>query len=297
MPPSALALLLVAAVLHAGWNLLVKSAAEKQIFTWLAWVVGSVCYTPLLAITPALPRAAWPYVLAAGLAQAAYTLTLTRAYRIGDFSLVYPLSRGTAPALLALWAALFLGERPSPAGLLGLSLLLLGLLVVGGAFGRRPADPSRQVGLRPAPAPARLSGSAAIAALGVALCISVYSAIDGAAVQIAAPITYTVFEFIAATLLVTPLMLRRYRRDAIAREWRANWRRIVVVGLLMVLTYGMVLLAYSRGHVSYAGAIREVSVVFAAVIGWRWLGEGFGRARVAGALLIFAGILAIALAG
>ncbi len=284
MTPSALALLLAAAVLHAGWNLLVKSAAEKQIFTWLAWVVGSVCYTPLLAFTPALPRAAWPYVLAAGLAQAAYTLTLTRAYRVGDFSLVYPLARGAAPALLALWATLFLGERPSAAGLLGLALLLLGLLVVGGAFGR-------EVG------PARPSRDAVVAALGVALWISIYSAIDGAAVQIAAPITYTVFEFIATTLLVAPLMLRRYRPDAIAREWRASWRRIVLVGLLMRLAYGMVLLAYSRGHVSYAGAIREVSVVFAALIGWRWLGEGFGRARLAGALLIFAGILAIALAG
>lgn len=281
MSLSALALLLVAAVLHAGWNLLVKNAAEKQIFIWLAWVVGSVCYTPLLALTPALPRAAWPYVLAAGLAQAAYTLTLARAYRIGDFSLVYPLARGAAPALLALWAALFLGERPSPAGLLGMGLLLLGLLVVGGAFGRT-GRPSR---------------SAVVAALGVALCISVYSAIDGAAVQIAAPITYTVFEFIASALLMAPLMLRRYRPDAIAREWRANWRRIVLVGLLMMLAYGLVLLAYSRGHVSYAGAIREVSVVFAALIGWRWLGEGFGRARLAGALLIFAGILVIALAG
>jgi drug/metabolite transporter (DMT)-like permease len=285
VPLSALALLLVAAVLHAGWNLLVKSAAEKQIFIWLAWVVGSVCYTPLLALTPALPRAAWPYVLAAGLAQAAYTLALSRAYRIGDFSLVYPLARGAAPALLALWAALFLGERPSPAGLLGLALLLLGLLVVGGAFGRRPAGPARP------------SRSAVIAALGVALCISVYSAIDGAAVQIAAPITYTVFEFIASALLMAPLMLRRYRPGAIAREWRANWPRIALVGLLMMLAYGLVLLAYSRGHVSYAGAIREVSVVFAALIGWRWLGEGFGRARLAGALLIFAGILAIALAG
>ena len=293
MPLSALALLLVAAVLHAGWNLLVKSAAEKQIFIWLAWVVGSVCYTPLLALTPALPRAAWPYVLAAGLAQAAYTLTLSRAYRIGDFSLVYPLARGAAPALLALWAALFLGERPSLAGLIGLALLLLGLLVVGGAFGRRPAGPARPQ----APAPAGPSRSAVTAALGVALCISVYSAIDGAAVQIAAPITYTVFEFIASALLMAPLMLRRYRPGAIVREWRANWRRITLVGLLMMLAYGLVLLAYSRGHVSYAGAIREVSVVFAALIGWRWLGEGFGRARLAGALLIFAGILAIALAG
>lgn len=285
MSSTALLFLLTAAVLHAGWNLLVKNAGEKLIFTWWAWLVGTAFYVPLLAFTPALPRAVWPYVLAAGLAQMLYSLALTRAYSIGDFSQVYPLARGAAPALLALWAALFLGERLTRGGLLGIALLLLGLLVVGGLFTRARA------------AAQRLSSSAVVAALGVALCISTYSAIDGAAVQIAAPITYTVFEFIAATLFMTPVVLLRYPRALVLREWRLNWSRIVVVGVLMQLAYGLVLLAYSRGHVSYAGAIREVSVVFAALIGWRWLGEGFGPPRVAGALLIFSGILVIALLG
>ncbi len=80
-------------------------------------------------------------------------------------------------------------------------------------------------------------------------------------------------------------------------EWRANWPRIIAVGGLLVLTYWLVLLAYSAGHIAYAGAVREISVVFAALIGWRWLGEGFGLARFSGALLIFAGILMIAVIG
>ena len=284
MSLSALLLLLVAALLHAGWNVLVKRAGEKDLFMWWAWVVSSLGYAPLLALLPALPRAAWPYVLASGLAQAVCSVALTRAYALGDFSLVYPLARGAAPALLLLWAVLFLGERPSLGGVLGIAVLLLGLLVVGGVF-RRSAGRAR---LRP---------GAIVAALAVALCISIYSAVDGAGVQIAAPLPYTIAEFIVATLALTPVVLRRYSPAALLGEWSASWPRILAVGALILLTYALVLLAYSRGHVGYAGATREVSVVFAALIGWRWLGEQLGVARLAGSLLIFAGILLIALAG
>ncbi|KPV48048.1 hypothetical protein SE17_40160, partial [Kouleothrix aurantiaca] len=138
---------------------------------------------------------------------------------------------------------------------------------------------------------------ALLAALGVALAISIYSVIDGAAVQLAAPLPYTIAVFLATVLALTPVMLRRYHPATLAAEWRANWPRILVTGGLVLLGYAMVLASYRAGRVGYAGAIREVSVVFAALIGWRWLGEGFGRTRIVGALLIFAGILMIAALG
>ena len=131
----------------------------------------------------------------------------------------------------------------------------------------------------------------------VACCISIYSVIDGAAVRIAPPIPYTVAVIGVSALLMAPAVLARYGRQAVAGEWRANWPRIVLVGILTLVTYALVLQAYALGRVSYAGAIREISVVFAALVGWRWLGEGFGGWRVAGALLIFAGILVIAIVG
>ena len=274
--------------MHAGWNVLVKRAGEKDIFTWLALLSGSLACAPLLAANPDLPRVIWPYLALSALAQAAYFIVLTHAYTIGDFSLVYPLSRGAAPALLALWAALFLGERPGWAGLFGLALLLGGLLLVGGLFARTGAARG---------AHGRLGAGAIAAALGIALCISIYTVSDGAAVQITAPVPYAVAEFLGTAALVTPFVLRRYGLSAIRAEWQANWPRILLVGALLVLTYTMVLLAYSAGHITYAGAMREISVVFAALIGWRWLGEGFGPERVSGALLIFAGILIIAIAG
>ena len=142
-----------------------------------------------------------------------------------------------------------------------------------------------------------LAGSGTAAALTVACCISIYSVIDGAAVKIAPPIPYTVAVIGASALMMTPVVLARYGRQAVLAEWRANWPQIVLVGILTLVTYALVLQAYALGRVSYAGAVREISVVFAALVGWRWLGEGFGGWRVTGALLIFAGILVIATAG
>ncbi len=296
MPLTALLLLIAAAALHASWNLLVKRAGEKQIFTWWALVVGSICFAPLLLFSPVLPAAVWPYVVASAVVEAIYYVALLRAYGIGDFSLVYPLARGAAPAFLALWAALFLGERPQAGGMAGLALLLLGLLLVGGAARRFLSLPGL-VGGQPVPRGAGVGAAAIGAALSVALCISIYSAIDGAAVRVASPITYTVAVIALSAVLISPAVLLRYGRRAAAAEWRANWPRIVAVGVLTLLTYLLVMQAYALGRVSYAGAIREISVVFAALIGWRWLGEGFGAARTVGAALIFLGILIIAVAG
>lgn len=190
------------------------------------------------------------------------------------------MARGAAPALLALWATLFLGERLRPAGLVGLAVVCGGLLTVSG--GRRAL---------------RASPRAIGAALLVALCISVYSAIDGAAVRTLPPIPYTVAVLGFSALCCAPFVLWRYRVAPIAAEWRGNWPRIVVVGVLNLATYMLVLTAYSRAAVAYAGAIREISIIFAALIGWRWLGEAFGRARTLGAALILAGIVVIAAFG
>lgn len=281
MPLSALALLIVAGAMHAGWNLLVKRAQQRQIFTWLSLVAGALCFLPLLifAAVP-LPPSAWPFVVASGIVEALYFFALTRAYGLGDFSLVYPVARGAAPALLALWAIIFLDERLQPVGIVGLAIVCGGLLTVSG-------------GLR-----ALRGGFEAIgAALLVALSISVYSAIDGAAVQTLPPIPYTVAVLGSSALCCAPFVVWRYRLAPIAAEWRRNWPRIITVGTLNLATYMLVLTAYSRAPVAYAGAIREISIIFAALIGWFCLGERFGRARTLGAAMIVTGIVLIAAFG
>ncbi|PYV36284.1 MAG: hypothetical protein DMG06_31055 [Acidobacteria bacterium] len=121
--------------------------------------------------------------------------------------------------------------------------------------------------------------------------------IAAAAVRFIAPASYTVLVLGLAGILITPVVLGRYGYRPVIAEWRAQWWRIVLVGILMVLTYILVLQAYAMARVSYVGALRELSIVLAALAGWCWLGENFGPVRITGSLLIFFGILIVAVAG
>lgn len=286
MPLVALGFLLLAAALHATWNLFVKRAQEKQVMIWWALIVGVICYVPVIIVSTGVSLAAiWPFLLSSACVEALYYFLLIRAYQYGDFSLVYPIARGTAPALLLLWTLLFLGERPTLAGLIGIGLLVIGLMIVGG----RAWWSLRKT--------TKLSTSGLGMALGTALCISVYTTIDGAAVRHTNPLPYTVIVIALTALMITPLILVRYGKAAIIAEWRANWLRIALTGIFTLLAYILALTAYTMTRVSYAGAIREISVVFGAFLGWRILNEEFGYVRLAGSICIFGGILVIALAG
>ncbi len=285
MSLTALGLLLAAAMMHTTWNLLVKRAKEKQVFIWCSLIVGTIIFSPLLLTSPLLLVTTWPYLISSALVEAIYYITLIRAYENGDFSLVYPMARGAAPAFLLIWATFFLGERPRFFGLIGIALLVFGLIIVGGKTWWTLRKTSG------------FSKSALALALGVACCISIYTAIDGAAVHHVSPLPYTVLVIALAALFITPAVVKRYGNDAIANEWRANWLRITLVGLFTLLAYMLALKAYTIARVSYAGSVREISVVFAAFVGWRWLGESFGAIRLVGAMFIFAGILVIAFAG
>jgi drug/metabolite transporter (DMT)-like permease len=282
---TALLLVLVAAAFHAGWNFVVKWVDDKHLFTWWSLVIGTFLYLPLLAQNQPIPASIWPYAITSALVEAAYFIALIHAYDHGDFSLVYPIARGAAPALLAIWATWFLGESLKPIGVAGLAVLLIGLIVVGSGSWwarRRIAVPS--------------TGGIG-AAFGVALCVSIYSVIDGAAVRLMAPAAYTELVLGLTAVLVTPAILARYGYRAAVGVWRAHWKGIFIVGILMLLTYMLVLQAYGMAPVSYVGALREVSIVFAGLVGWLWLKEEFGATRTIGAFLTFVGMLVIALAG
>lgn len=285
MPFDALLLVLLSAMMHTSWNVLVKQAQDRLVFTWWALIIGATLFVPIILFTTALPADVWPYLIFSALAEAAYFIALLRAYQYGDFSLVYPIARGAAPALLAVWAIVFLGERPQTGGFAGLALLLLGLLLVGGGrvWLQRGLSLFRTPGLG--------------AALLVALFISIYSAIDAAGVRLISPIVYGVLVLGLSAAFTSPIVLIRYGSSNVLSIGRTHWMRIVLVSLLMMLTYIIVLQAYAIARASYVGALREVSVVFAALVGWRWMGESFGAVRTSGALLIFAGIVLIALLG
>jgi len=284
--PLALILLLTAALLHAGWNLILKQADERFIVTWWS-VMVSATLIPAVVLWQGWPTAeAWPLLAASAAVEALYMATLASAYSLTDFSLVYPIARGSAPAFIALWAAVFLGERMNLTGAMGVALLVVGLMIVGSSGLIR-----RTGGSTGTPFRARLPGL--LLALLTAVLISTYSTIDAAAVRLTPATSYTVVMITLAGIFFTPFAVgsRGWRRTL--QVGRSQWRPILAVGAASILTYILVLNAYTLAPVSYAGAVREVSVVFGALAGWKLLGEKLGPWRVIGASVIFVGVLII----
>jgi drug/metabolite transporter (DMT)-like permease len=283
MPPFAIGLLFISAILHTTWNLLLKQSDDKYISTWWAVLAGSVIFLPVLFFTGLPTRETWIFLIASVGVEVVYYGLLSYAYIDSDFSLVYPLARGTAPALIALWSILFLDEAPTPGGFTGLIIVIVGLIIVGSSGLFFSQDKPHLKGI--------------FLALTIALMISIYSVIDGAAVKQTAAFPYAILVFFLAPAITSPLMIRRYGWQNLYSSWNMNRGRLFAIGLLTVCAYLLALTAYSIAPVSYSGAIREVSVVFGAFVGWKILGESMGKQRLLGSVVIFSGILVIALFG
>lgn len=272
--------LLFSAFLHAIWNGLLRQAGDKYLAMWWATVVGAIVSLPLIWLGPPMPLYGWGYVLASAIFEALYFLLLVTAYRYGDFSVVYPIARGSAPGLLAIWAFLFLGERPTPLAGIGIAVLVVGLIIVG-------------VQRQPNAATPRPSYHSILLAIGVAITISLYSVIDGAAVQRLNLWSYSGWVPLFIVLFLTPIIVSRFGTTALIGEWRSSAPRLIATGVLMTFVYLLVLGVYQIAPVSYAGAIREVSVVFAALLGKIWFHETVGVRRAVGVIVIFCGAMLI----
>ena len=280
----AIGLLLASAVLHALWNLLLKQSEKKYIaMSWQIIISGIVSLVALF-FTGLPPRSMWLFALLSGILEAIYFGLLTFAYNDHDFSLVYPVARGAAPALVVIWTALFLKEIPSAGGLVGIALIVAGLAIIG-------ATSLFQNGL----AKPQFRGVAI--ALSVAFVISLYTLVDGSAVKNGPALPYGLSFFVLMPILTTPLVVRHYGWPQLAAGFRAAPGRLILVGFLGVIAYLFALFAYSIAPVNYSEAIREVSVVIGAFAGWYFLGEKMGKIRILGAVGIFAGIVLIAVFG
>ncbi len=280
----AIALLLASAVLHALWNLLLKQSDKKYIaMSWQVIISGIISIVALF-FTGLPPRTMWLFALLSGTLEAIYFGLLTFAYNDHDFSLVYPVARGAAPALVVIWTALFLQEIPSTGGFVGIALIVAGLAVIG-------ATSLFQNGL------ARPQFRGVAIALSVAFIISLYTLVDGSAVKNGPALPYGLSFFVLMPILTTPLVLRHYGWPELVDGFRAAPARLILVGFLGVIAYLFALFAYSIAPVNYSEAIREVSVVMGAFAGWYFLGEKMGKVRILGAVGIFAGIVMIAVFG
>src|SRR6185295_12743355 len=268
-----------AGLLHAGWNALLKSAPGGDPLLDTATVVAGSGVWALVAI-PAVgvpDAASWIFMLLSVGIHWAYYITLAHAYRTGDLSFAYPLMRGTAPLIATLLSIVVLREFPSPQVALGILLICAG--IVGIAF----------VGRNPHPR------AAVVFALGNAAIIAVYTLVDGAGARAAGKAgSYAVWlTFLEAVPFLCWIRMRR-GQDAVTYIAR-GWRRGLIGGAASLGAYAIVLWAMTRAPIAAVAALRETSVLFAALIGALWLKEGFGWPRIAGAASVVAGIAALKL--
>ena len=282
MSPTALLLVLLAALCHSGWNLIVKTDPRRlEIQAGALWVGTLMCAPVLYFHSPLdLPAQAWVAVVASALLESAYVLALTSAYAAGDMSLVYPVARGSGSVLVPPLAVLLLGERLSWQGVLGIALVVVGIFLSHGALTGWAAARAH----RPALGWALLTG----------VLIAGYSLINKVGVSLVPVPLYAFLVFLADAAIVRVVQWGRGAPPVFRRD--APWSRMTAVGVLMMGAYLAVLVAMAHAPVSYVVAAREVSVVVAALVGVLVLRERHSLLRVAGAVVIFGGLCAIALA-
>lgn len=284
----ALSLVISGALLHALWNLCAKKAAGGLPFVWLFGLVSLLVALPFgwvswSANAAQLSGAAWLAIAASALVHALYSLVLQKGYRASDFSLVYPLARGTGPLFAVFGAILMLGEVPNFLGWLGIVAVLLGIVLIAGltqAF----TLPSEK--MRAGFVWGGLTG----------LCIAGYTLIDGWAVKTLglAPVLYYFLGLLLRSLLLAPQALRR--PQALCEQWRANRFYIIAVGVLAPLAYTLVLFAMTMAPLSYVAPVRELSMLLGVVLGARLLREAFVPSRVIGTVCMVVGVVLLALA-
>jgi len=290
MSPTALALVVTAAFLHATWNFLAKridtteGGGPQLVFLYALLTV--VLYTPLALFFLIGSHADWPdwrgwaVITLSALLHYGYTLVLQRGYRVGDLSVVYPLARGTGPLLSSLGAILLLGERPGWVALVGIGLVVGGVLIIAGGerlFRRGSMHAGAGWGV--------LTGAF----------IAAYTLSDAYAVKtlMLVPLVYYYLENVVRVVLSAPMALTRPARVVVL--WQANWRKIMLISLISPISYFLILTALKYAPVSHVAPAREMSMMVAALLGVRLLGEGEMRRRVGGAVLIALGVVALTL--
>jgi drug/metabolite transporter (DMT)-like permease len=286
VPATALALVLAAAVLHAGWNFLAKRSASGGLpVAWLVSATSAAVWTPLSVgvILFGSPRFGVPglrWVAGSAVLHIGYFLFLQLGYRLGDLSTVYPLARGVGPLLAALGGVVLLGERPGPLGYVGALLVAGGVLVLA------------RSGARTAAASGDASGVGAGVMTG--LFIAGYTLWDAHAVADAgiSPLLYGWATTVGETMLLGTVAARS--RPAVASAWRSYHREVLAVAVLAPLAYLLVLIALTQAPVSAVAPARELSIVIGVLLGGRLLKEADATMRVLAAAAVVAGVVALA---
>ncbi|MDX1707082.1 MAG: DMT family transporter [Desulfobacterales bacterium] len=290
MTGTALALVLIAALMHAFWNYLAKKSRHKIAFIWWIILFAVIFYLPMFSYFFAqaqIPVVGWTCMISTGILHTFYFFFVGSAYEQGDLSVVYPLARGFGPFWVPILAVIFLHEQLSLSGITGIGLVVAGIYVIHlKSFSAKTVFEPFGAIRRPGSIWALLTGCT----------IAAYSLVDKVGIQSVLPLVYIYFIFLIPLLLLTPYVLVK-ERAVLKTEWHMNKKPIMVAGFLVVFTYLLVLFAMQTRNVSYVVAARELSIVFSALFGTFWLKEGYPGTRLPGAVLIASGVGLIGISG
>ena len=283
MNGTALTLVLAAAFMHAFWNYLAKKSRHKIAFIWWFILFAVIFYFPMFwyfFVKAQISAVGWTCMVATGILHTFYFFFVGSSYEKGDLSVVYPLARGFGPFWVPILAVVFLREQLSATGVIGIGLVVVGIYVVHlKSFSVKTVFEPFTAIRRPASIWALLTGCTTAA----------YSLVVKVGIQTVQPPVYIYFIFFIPFLLLMPYVFIK-QQAVLKEEWQINKRPIMVVGFLVVFTYLLVLYAMQTSNVSYVVAVRELSIVFSALFGTFWLGEGHRQTRLLGAILIALGV-------
>ena len=275
----ATALVLVAALLHATWNTLIKFSGERLLVIACMDSVALLFVVLAVGFVSLPPLELWPWIVASALFELLYRYLLIQAYRVGDLGLVYPLMRGLSPLVVLVLTLVFAGEVLNTQQILGILLIPFGMVCLlwqGGGGDRLPWSMLPVVVL-------------------IGLCIGCYTFLDGQALRRwSHPLDYLVWLTLISAWPFPLLALVR-KRAAFSLFWRTQWRLGLSVGLCVLLSYALVLWAMQLGSIAEAAALREVSVILVVLFGMRYLKEPFGRPRLIACGLVLIGMLVMKL--
>ena len=292
MSPSAFALVLLAGLIHASWNIAAKKAKGDARFAFFTSVCMMFVWAPVgwwagRDVVQGWGVGEWSIVAASGVLHVLYFVVLLRGYRRADLTVVYPLARGSGPLISSAVAIVLLGEHLSALGAAGILGVAVGVFLIAGGVGmlRMAHDPQRR---------ARLHTGLRYG-LATGAFIAAYTVLDGYAVKVMllSPILVDYMGNFLRVVLLAPVAL--HDRPATAALWRSQWKYALLVGTISPVSYVLVLYAMQTAPLSHVAPAREVSMLFAALIGGRLLGEGDRLQRLLGALCIAAGVTALGL--
>lgn len=283
MNSEALALVITGAFLHAVWNLFAKKASGGVPFVWLFGLVSLGCATPVGLFfwfhnLQPFTLKIWAVILASAAVHVLYSVVLQKGYQKSDFSIVYPLARGTGPLFSVIAAVLILHEMPGVLGWLGIGSIVTGILLIAGF-------PQSLLNAHDRLAKGVLWG----ALTGVS--IAAYTVIDGYAIKVLgmAPVIYYVLGLAFRTALLAPVSLRS--PHLLKEQWAQNRHCIVAVGVLSPLAYTLVLYAMKRAPLSYVAPVRELSMLIGTFVGAHLLRERYALSRMAGTAMMVLGVI------